>query len=401
MSGMDGQLRELFDIAAGEPPRQVTVGAVRRTLVRRRITASVAAALAVILAGGGGAALSSVVAGPVATSGTSVKPAYYLQVGNGVARDATLIRSTATGAITGRVHCPWHRSQFFGAAVASKSTFFVACEKLLKVGPKTHAETTKIYRFTLTAQGRITGYVLLRGGTLPKFGGYGLAVSPDGSQLAITGEPGGITGPPTEIVVLNTRTGSHRVWKLASAKSPRLGYSFNGLSFTGNGRELVYLLYVTCLGGVGPPGSCKGAGEEVRALNPADQGSLPGSTTLLFNLDAVASPKNNNIQAAQVSPDGSEVTLVLQTNYPPSRKGPLGTISVLQVSARSGKVRHVLYRTTTSKTYPTVHFFSADPSGRYLLLGYDFGDGLISGWIDQGKLRALPHAGTQIGTEIW
>ncbi len=48
MNGMDGQLRDLLDAAVGEPPRQVTVAAVRRRVIRRRVVEYVAVAAAVI-----------------------------------------------------------------------------------------------------------------------------------------------------------------------------------------------------------------------------------------------------------------------------------------------------------------------------------------------------------------
>ena len=48
MNGMDGQLRDLLDAAVGEPPRQVTVAAVRRRVIRRRVVEYTAVAAAVI-----------------------------------------------------------------------------------------------------------------------------------------------------------------------------------------------------------------------------------------------------------------------------------------------------------------------------------------------------------------
>jgi YVTN family beta-propeller protein len=50
MSGIDGRLRDLLEAAAGEPPRQVSVDAVRRKVVRRRLLEGIAgiAAVAVI-----------------------------------------------------------------------------------------------------------------------------------------------------------------------------------------------------------------------------------------------------------------------------------------------------------------------------------------------------------------
>ena len=52
MNGMDGQLRDLLEAAAGEPPHRVSAEAVRRRVIRRRIAefAAVAVAVAAIAA---------------------------------------------------------------------------------------------------------------------------------------------------------------------------------------------------------------------------------------------------------------------------------------------------------------------------------------------------------------
>jgi hypothetical protein len=47
VNGMDGQLRGLLEAAAGEPPRRVSVAAVRRRVIRRRAVEYVAGAVAV------------------------------------------------------------------------------------------------------------------------------------------------------------------------------------------------------------------------------------------------------------------------------------------------------------------------------------------------------------------
>jgi hypothetical protein len=47
VNGMDRQLRDLLEAAAGEPPRRVTVGAVHRRVIRRRVAECAAGAVAV------------------------------------------------------------------------------------------------------------------------------------------------------------------------------------------------------------------------------------------------------------------------------------------------------------------------------------------------------------------
>jgi hypothetical protein len=75
MSGIDGRLRDLLDVAVGEPPHPVRVEAVRRRVVRRRVMEGIAgAAAAAVIAvavplvtgtlGGGSAALHTAAGGP-------------------------------------------------------------------------------------------------------------------------------------------------------------------------------------------------------------------------------------------------------------------------------------------------------------------------------------------------
>ena len=47
MNGMDGHLRELLEAAVGEPPHRVSVEAVRRRVIRRRVAEAVAVAVTV------------------------------------------------------------------------------------------------------------------------------------------------------------------------------------------------------------------------------------------------------------------------------------------------------------------------------------------------------------------
>src|SRR5216684_2540918 len=102
-SELERQLRKLMNIATGQPPSQVTVEAVRRGVVRRRVTASIAAAVAFVLAGGLGVALAAQRSGPGPSGATGGLPVgvprfYVVQAssGNGTGT-ATTVRATGTG----------------------------------------------------------------------------------------------------------------------------------------------------------------------------------------------------------------------------------------------------------------------------------------------------------------
>src|SRR5215469_18116357 len=178
ISDMEGQLRLLMNIVAGEPPRRIRGHEVRRKAVRRRMAASTAAAaVAVVLAGGVGVAAVAQQGGPgqrpsghnrlpVAQMSASV-PNYYV-VGRTTSRgNETEVRATATGAVRAQVRCPWRVPNVrpWPVASASNQMFFLVCQRATRpAGYATFLES-RIYQFQVTSTGRVTGYTLVRGGS--------------------------------------------------------------------------------------------------------------------------------------------------------------------------------------------------------------------------------------------
>jgi hypothetical protein len=68
----------------------------------------------------------------------------------------------------------------------------------------------------------------------------------------------------------------------------------------------------------------------------------------------------------------------------------------------SGKRLGVLYRSAAYGTVglPASVTLIPDSTSRYLLLAYDSPNGLVSGWIDHGKLRFLPARHPDSGLPI-
>jgi hypothetical protein len=398
VSEMRGQLRDLLDAAVGEPPHRVTVEAVRRRTARRRMVEGVAAAVAVLLLAGLGAAVSATVTGPGPANGPQLPgvPRYYVEQGfRGTSPAVTMVRATATGAVTATVGSPWPGAQIATGEIAagSNQTFFVICQKV--AGHGASVTGSRIYRFRLTASGRIAGYSLMPGGSLDGLRVTGVTASDDGSEVAVSTVPGGSASPsaPANIVVINTRTGARAVWHATRAVPGKMTFDVSDPSLTANGRELVYLAIPRCI-----RGRCKptGNGEEVRALSPAAQGGQISSSRILVRQSALMPLSTGYLDGAVVSPDGSSLN-VLEMQSPPSGST---TVSVVQVSAATGRPERVRYQVDTGNGF-MFQFFNSDPSGRYLLLGAGPTSGIVNGWIDNGRLIPLTPTGGNVFYEAW
>src|SRR5215471_8223429 len=167
---MNAQLRELLSAAVGDPPRRVTVEAVRRRVVRRRRAEWATGTAAVVLLTGLGIVVPGQLFGPATGGGSSAPtgaPRYYVQtVAPKPGQQVTVVRATATGAKTATVRCPWPKSFVAnnGLAPADGQTFFLACQK--SSGHPFVVTGTRIYRFQLTSSGRVSSYSLVPGGDL-------------------------------------------------------------------------------------------------------------------------------------------------------------------------------------------------------------------------------------------
>ena len=394
----ESQLSNLLKIAAGQPQRQVTTAMVRRRLIRRRVVASAAAAGVVVLLGGIGAAVAATTNSVQPAGGTGRTPgvpSYYVQQTAG--HRLPVVRSRITGAVTATVRCPRQAQKTSLASIASAShrTFFIVCQQQAQ-GTTTVVTASRIYRFRLTTSGRIRGYALVRGGSLQGLTASGIAATADGSELAVTvgsGQAG--HGRTEDVLVINTKTGGHRRWLGSSGKPGTIKYRVGDMSLTADGRELAFLTQPRC---VPPAGASKchvAGGQEVRALSVTAKGGQVSHSRLLVKQSSLMRIVVGYINAAVISPDGSRVA-VAEVGW------PAGNISVVQVSAATGKQVSVVYRLHTGDGF-SYRAFAADPSVRYFILAAGPPDGAIpNGWIAHGKLHRLrPFDGGNVFWEVW
>jgi len=397
------ELRDLLEAAAGQPPHRISAAAVRRRAARRRMTGYVFAAAAAVLLAGAGIAVASRTGIPGPASGPrppAGAPRYYVQQAFTPAPPArTVVRATATGAVTAAVRCPWGQAQPASGqiAAASHQTFFMVCQRVVRNGRRLVLTGSRIYSFRLSGAGRPRGYILVRGGALNGLNASGLAAAANGTEIAVTAQPvtAAQDSPLTpSIIVISTRTGARAVWPGRPAVPGKMSYTPGSLSLTADGRELMYIAYPRCIRGRCTP---TGNGQEIRALRPAAQGGQQGSSQLVARQAALARLPSSYLDGAIVSPTGASVNVVL-VNSP--GQGPT-SVSVVRISAATGRPARLLYRVVTGNGF-SFQFFSSDPSGRYLMLDTGPSSAAVNGLIYHRKLiRLTPAAGGNVSYETW
>jgi hypothetical protein len=411
---MERQLRDLMIAEAGEPPRRVTVEAVRRRAIRRWAAQAGAACLAVVLAVGLGAAVG---AGLMHTGKSAARragehagpPLYYVidYFDREAHKFVMAVRARASGRVTAVIRdplsgpgsaCDQGRA---GLAAADDQTFFMVCT-IFRQAPgsarrpgKISFMESRIYRFQVTGSGRVTGYTPVKGGTISGWVGN-IAASLDGSEIAaeVTQlSPSGqlATNRATKgIFVINTRTGSRALWYTGPRVPGAVQYaSAQDLSFTGDGRELV-VLEAWCRGGRYVV-YCNGQADmQVRAYSPASQGGpLKGGQVLLRG--SKLEPRGTFLSSAVIIPDGSAVTGLLTDCH----RHVGCTMTVARIPVGTSQPSRVLYQGSGGGA----RFFSTDPSGRYVMLNVNAGKARLNGWIDHGRLVPLaPGNGAFDGT---
>lgn len=409
----------------------------RQRGTRHAWVAPVAAAVALLLTVGLGAAISGHFPGAghavSASAPAGPPPRYYVSTN---VFGKTAVHATATGAVTATVPLPAAAARGGAVAAAADGEFFV-------VGPLVGVPTGSdwVYRFRLTGTGQPTGLSAVPG---VSFSGVveAVAASPDGSQLAIALH----MGQSAEIVILNTATGTHSVWR-GGMDRPGDRFGIASLSWTGNGGELVFLgqwcankhvgpsrdefsqcatiptgnLNLVNGVDVGPPEpGVMPADAQVRALDPKAAGGTLDSGPVLLGQSA----QYPHIMQAVISPDGSTVTalVVSQGRYDKSKPagGPLVGIVPGQRSSRvttlllvdqiqvgTGAQLRVLYQ-TGGLTYDVSWLLIPDSAGDHWLVNDAEGDVMFlnnwpngDNWLGSGRLTSLRDQAEIVVSEAW
>lgn len=416
MSTVEGQLRDLMQVAVGEPPHRVTVAAVRRRVIRRRVVECVSGMAALVLLAGAGVAVA---AGTSAShppaqavgSGPSSPPPYYVQVVAGPQEDQLAVRSTATGRVTAHIASPWP-----GAypnppmiAAAGNQTFYVVWAKGVQDNGGNIAGS-RIYRFQLTAAGKVSGYQLAPGGDLGAQRVGDIAASASGSLLAVAVTPGSWTNADfyRDIEVINTRTGTPALWRNdPTANGTRLD-QIQDLVLAQGGSELAFLSTARC---TTHAAGCSGGFGQLRVLSSPAAGGEVTSGQIVFRqselTDQLPRTDQFNLSDALLNPDGSTIDAVVNvTSNGKDNSSVANEISVLEIpvvpAGSTAATRPlVLYRLNTGDGFFD-RSFSVDPTGQYLLFNEGPTSGTRNGWIRDGRLVPLaPANGSNYFYEGW
>jgi hypothetical protein len=398
MNDMESRLTELLKAGVGDPPSPVTVQAVRHERARRRVVAvlRVAAAVSVLAAVSVGLLVRLGNQGkPVGSTVPAGVPRYYVQEGTSQGLLKTVVRATATGLVTDTVRCPWQSAApwIYPIAADGHQRFFMVCTSNDHQSPT----EARIYQFRVTSSGQANDYGLIPGGKLGAVSVGTMAVSPDGSQVAVIVSPPG-TGPATtpraEILVIDTRSGAHAIWRNASATRHASRFRIFDVSFAAGGREVVFLGTRTC-GPGNNPALCRPGDQQVRALSPAADGGLLNAGQLL--LQRTERGPARQITDIAVSADGSTLTIVT-VSVPPRPLPSTVTVSQMPIGTRRQRVIYQIHG--SSRLEPDV-FFSTDSSGRHFLINAGTSTHPADGWINNGKLVKLKPSGNLVSYEAW
>jgi hypothetical protein len=265
------------------------------------------------------------------------------------------------------------------------------CEKKAQRSKNSVITGSRIYRFQLTGSGRVSGYSLIPGGVLGAHSLGGISASPDGSQLAVGEGPATVGVPssvPDDVLVINTRTGAHAVWRGGTEVR-----STADLTFTDNGRDLEFIGAQQCA-----QARSGTACEQLRAVSPPAAGGQLDSSRVILPLSALAHSAADYINGVVIEPDGS--TLIAAVIHSPSQSHSSTSILVTEYST-TGKQLRVLYQMRTGDGF-FYRFVSSDPTGRYLLFNAGPASGTVNGRIDHGQLiRLKPANGSNVFYETW
>jgi hypothetical protein len=375
------------------------------------VPAAAAAAVALVI----GLAVA-VTGGPVRTGqslavpgravGTAASfPKYFVEFVPGPSGPYPEIRSVSTGMLVALVppvpSVPGWSLQLDTAAAAPDGRTFYFDYDADRVVKSSVTRELWIYRVSISASGSVIPLTRIKGGEISGDAaldtGGSMAVSPDGTRLALTTADTTVRlshnrqGWPDKVIVVDLRTGLRSVWQGGLYRSGS-AFTIWDISWTANGRSLVFLaLWCADPGDMsvcgGTPGPHEYRDTQVRSLSVGTAGGTLDHSAVLLTQSA----RYPVIASVTAGPGPAELTAVVLSGQPES-SGAWSTVAVDRFSTANGAVLGVAYHAAAvgDERQANGVVISADPSGQYQLFTYAGPAGLYTGWIGSGRLHLLP-----------
>jgi hypothetical protein len=334
-------------------------------------------ALAIVATSGKHPARSAAAGTSAARNPAAGAPAYYAEVEGkfygwyGTDSLQVVVRATGTGAPVARVPNPAIAGMsnvlpFSVAAAAGDRTFYA-----LYTDWGRGQGDFWIYQFQITPSGHATGLAKVNGGLisgLDNIGGF--AVSPDGSQLALAvaaSHAGTSASTVAEIVVINLRTGAHAIWR-GGMNRPKLIFGIHDLSWTGDGKSLVYLGQWCpaddILSGIYGGFTCPTQGNSQQPPKQEASGVVREVHVTSAGGDLAAGPvllRTSGTTPVVADPDGKDLITVASSPHS-------GSFEVVTISIATGRMTSVLGTVPGDLGPSGGEYLAADPTGNYVLV---------------------------------
>jgi hypothetical protein len=322
--------------------------------------------------------------GPPAASPSSVAalvrsgqiPAFYVLLTRssqpGAGPVAAVVHATATGRALATVKPTTGRTIVAASLAADDRTFVLDEEPWTAQGRAGQAPGTLVL-VRLTSSGQAGSVTPLRMNVPDGASLYGMALSPDGSRIALLTNH---DGSASQVTVVTLAGGASRSW----SGPGNIGFPYDGeaLSWTADQTRLAFTAES------GP------AAGEVRVLDlNRTSGSLLGDSTAVVSPGQQTAPDGTRVTwqgDAIITPDGA--TVVTEAPSISLASGPgksRDTTGFAEFSARTGKVTRVIVPSTAGLRHPRAVLWS----DRVLIVEAEFSDSLRVGVLIGNKFTPL------------
>jgi hypothetical protein len=377
----------------GRRGRRARRAAPRSAAGLRRGLAPLAAVIAILAVIAGLTLAARTPAGRPATAGTAGRPPFYVTLIGGLARYVAQVHSTRTGQTLSSVRLPENHG-FEIAEVAGSPDgrdFFINEGTRLP-----HSELgNRIYRLHVSADGRsarLTPLSITPGQGISGAIVSGLAVSPDGANLAATIQPlEPDSSSASQIEIISLRTGATRTWTTRS-----FGLAWQP-SWSADGKTLSFLFWVhITTSAQGVPTSWD---SQVRLLDAAG----PGGDLLASRVIATGGGQLGQFMSAITTPDGKVIIVAAARNVPGAGGRGTARLRLVALAPRTGRVLAV-YAAHQVRYRGPLQQFTADVSCQAFGADTTGSQSLVActrfGRLDNGAFTALPGP-SEYGSAAW